>query len=159
MKHFVLPMISGLLYLSCLAAPAILFEKVCEGSNPKDHIAGLWQTPNGTTETRGGMGLLLLGAIGVIVMQWGALSWLANPLYLLALIAALVKLTLVARISIIAALGFALVSLHLTNWSPLLADEGEVCYLSAIRPLPGHWLWLAAMVTLAMQVWLPALST
>ncbi|MGD1907574.1 MAG: hypothetical protein ACFB0C_16520 [Leptolyngbyaceae cyanobacterium] len=48
-----------------------------------------------------------------------------------------------------------MVSLHLTNWYPLPADEGGNNRLSAIKPLLGHWLWLASMVTLAVQVWLP----
>ena len=153
MRRFPLLVLSLLLYLSCLASPAILFEKVCGGSNSKDYIAGLWNPPNGATETSWGIALLLIGAFGVLFIQYGAMGWLANPLYALTLFALFLNNLTLARIFIVGAIGFALISLHLTNWFPLLADEGGVCYSSAIQPLIGHWLWLSAMGLLAIHVW------
>ncbi|MCP2729533.1 hypothetical protein [Limnofasciculus baicalensis] len=155
MSRFLLPVLSLILYISCLASPAILFEKICGGSNSKDFVAGLWNVPNGATESSWGIALLLLGAIGVIFIQYGAMGWLANPFYFLALITSITSFRnnlIFARIFIVGAIGFALSSLHLTNWFPLLADEGGVCYLSAIQPLLGYWLWLSAMGLLAIHI-------
>ena len=147
LRRFFWTILSAILYLTCLGLPAVKFERLCNSKV----AAGLWNTPIGTTEVSFGLPLLLLGGLGVIFLQAGAMGWLANPLYFLALVTSLENKIRAARILSFTALGFGLVSLHLTNWYPLLADEAGVCRQSAIQPLIGHWMWLTSMVLLTIN--------
>ena len=153
MNRLSLLIFSLVLFTICLAVPAVEFERICS-SNASDLAVGLWNEPYGRPEVTWGISMFLEGGLGVILLQHGAVGWLANPMYLLAIIASLDKHWIVARVAIVAALSFALVSLHLTNWFPLVADAGGVCYKSATQPLWGHWLWLSAMGVLTIHLWL-----
>ncbi|WP_414550748.1 hypothetical protein [Anabaena sp. CCY 0017] len=154
MKRFFLLTVSVLLFGLCLTQPAVEFEKVCTTfASPELKIAGLWNEPLGPLEIMRGLNILILGAIGVLFIQYGAFGWLANPLYFAALFTSFKSRGYLPKLFAMGSLGIALVSLWLTNWFPLLANSGGFCHFSAIQPKRGYWLWLLAIALLNVHLW------
>jgi hypothetical protein len=152
-------LLSAALFLFCLTQPAVDFERVCKGIDfAAVKVAGLWHEPIGEIETMKGFYLLLSGGFGLFFGQIGAVGWVANLLYFIAFGMSLKTIGVPARQLAIASLIIAIASLPITNLAPVLADEGGVCFLSAISPLFGHWLWLEAIAALNVAVWFSPLS-
>lgn len=148
---------SLLLFAASLTQSAVEFEKVCRNSETrKVEAAGLWGAPLGPVESMSGLKLLLVGGFGVLFVQLGAVGWLANALYFLVVALWLTKEESPIKWLVLASLIVAASSLPLTNLFPIAADEGIVCYFSAIRPEVGYWLWLAAISALNVAAWLGA---
>src|SRR6185437_15021748 len=117
----------------------------------------LWHAPLGQVETVPGYFHLALGWIGMLLPpQITPLGWLANPAFFLVLLAARWEKIVVARVSAVASLALAACSLVLVNMSPMhvLLHDPVPQYWSAIRPLAGFWLWLAAIATLNVYAFL-----
>lgn len=149
----ILLFLSLALYICCLFFPAVEFERVSAIMGPLQ-VAGVGNEASGPLESMRGCELLVYGPFGLLFGQLGALGWLANPLYFTCVLVPLVEkdngyfkwLSMVA-------LSFALASLFLTNWFPLVADEGSVVHRSAVNPLLGYWLWLLAIVLICVFSW------
>lgn len=151
--------LSAAIFLLCLTQPAVDFETVCRHFPASLKVAGLWHEPLGQIETLSGLYLFLSGFLGVLFMQPAAVAWLANVFYFASLCMALGEISVPSRRLASLSLILAVVSLPITNFYPLPADEGGVCYFSAISPVSGYWLWLAAIVVLTIVVWRNPLST
>lgn len=153
-------LVSAAFFLFCLTQPAVNFERVCKGIHGALNVAGMWQEPIGKIEILGGLYLLSIGGFGLLFAQLGAVGWGANLLYLSAFVLSLDGTTCVLQRRLaIASLTIAIVSLPMTNWFPVLADEGGVCFLSAISPQVGYWLWLAAIAALCGAVFASPLTS
>eukprot|EP01006_Ploeotia_vitrea_P006091 TRINITY_DN12253_c0_g1_i1.p1 TRINITY_DN12253_c0_g1~~TRINITY_DN12253_c0_g1_i1.p1 ORF type:complete len:176 (-),score=1.85 TRINITY_DN12253_c0_g1_i1:182-709(-) len=144
-----LPLISVALFVVAHFCPAVRFERIGEHTHTP---AGLWPWNDRGSEQYTGIEMTLSGILGVLFLQPGALGWLANPLHCAALVCCGGFSHTLSHVFTLSALIAATLSLHLTIWFPLMRDEGGVNYLVAARPLVGHWLWLASMVTLALYV-------
>jgi hypothetical protein len=148
-------LLSAGLFLLCLTQPAVDFERVCHSYDlTPAKVAGLWQEPLGPIETFSGFSLLINGAFGLALSPLGAIGWFANLFYFSAFDMSLKSNHTLARQLAFASLLFGIISLPLTNLSPITMDEGGVCGLSAISPNVGYWLWLAAMAALNVVVWI-----
>jgi len=146
---------SLLLYLGSLLFPAVEYDAM--SSQPAIHTTHLWHAPLGQVETVPGYFHLALGWIGMLLPpQITPLGWLANPAFFLVLLAARWEKIVVARVSAVASLALAACSLVLVNMSPMhvLLHDPVPQYWSAIRPLAGFWLWLAAIATLNVYAFL-----
>jgi hypothetical protein len=160
MNRFLLLIASVALFTLCLLQPAVEFEKVCKNhATGLVEVAGLGNEPLGPLEIMGGLKLLLIGGFGILIAHIGAVGWLANPLYFAALITTFSTYNSFRKFSrwcAFGAFGLALISLKVTNWFPIPADEGTVCYFSAIQPKEGHWLWISAIMLMNAHVWVGA---
>ncbi len=146
---------SLLLYLGSLLCPAVEYDAM--SSQPVVHATHLWHAPLGQVERVPGYFHLALGWIGLLVPpQTTPLGWLANPAFFLVLLAVRWERILLARGLALAALALAACSLVLVNMSPMhvLLHDPVPQYWSAIRPLVGFWLWLAAIAALNVYAWL-----
>lgn len=140
---------SLLLYLGSLLFPAVEYDAM--SSQPAMHAAHLWHAPLGQVEKVPGYFHLALGWIGMLLPpQITPLGWLANPAFFLVLLAARWEKIIFARGLAVASLALAACSLVLVNMSPMhvLLHDPVPQYWSAIRPLAGFWLWLAAIAAL-----------
>ncbi len=146
---------SLLLYLGSLLCPAVEYDAM--SSQPVVHATHLWHAPLGQVERVPGYFHLALGWIGMLVPpQITPLGWLANPAFFLVLLAARWGRIVFARCLALASLALAACSLVLVNMSPLhvLLHDPVPQYWSAIRPLVGFWLWLAAIGALNVYAFL-----
>ena len=157
MNKFLLFSASVFLFTICLFEPAVEFEKVCENrSTGTVEVAGIGNESLRPREIMSGLYLLLAGGIGVLFAQFGAVGWLANPLYFTALAMSFTPERGMSRLFAIGSLVLAVVSLKATNWFPITADEGGVCYFSALQAKDGYWFWLWAIGLLNAHVWVRA---
>ena len=140
---------SLLLYLGGLLFPAVEYDTM--SSQPAVHSTHLWHEPLGRVEVVPGYFHLALGWIGMLVPpQITPIGWLANPCYFLALLFA--RWRRITLMRSLAGLSFALAasSLVVVNLSPLrvMLHDPVPQFWSAISPLAGFWLWLAAIAAL-----------
>ena len=126
------------LFILCLPFDAIVFQKICPA--PGELIT--WSS----------YGLLLFGWLGLLSDGLPAIGWVANPLWLIALLTS-GKGMWVPRVASVAALLTCMLSKYMTTRFHLSADEGGVCRMSAVSLLPGYWLWLTSMVTMCVVTW------
>ncbi len=147
---------SLLLYLGCLVLPAVEYDSVSSRPHPQTlHSQGLWHQPVGQVQAAPGYFHLALGWVGLLLPpQFTPLGWLANPAYFLALLAGRTGRMALSRWLAIGSLILATSSLLLVNLSPMrvLLHDPVPQFWSAVRPLPGYWLWLAAIVALNIYV-------
>jgi len=137
------------LFVVSLIMPAVDFEKVCRvAPGVALDAAGLWRTPHGPVETIHGYKLFFFGWLPLLIAQVGALGWGANLFYLIAITSSANATGRFKGRTAMAALAISIASLPLTNIFPVVADEGGVCYFSAISPSTGYWFWLFAIATL-----------
>jgi hypothetical protein len=148
--HKAILVASLLLYIGGLLFPAVEYDAM--SSQPVAiSRAHLWHEPVGQIQMAPGYFHLALGWLGMLLPpQITPLGWLANPAYFLALLAARWGKAGLMRCFAIAALAFAAFSLVLVNVSPMrvMLHDPVQQFWSAIRPLAGFWLWLAAIITL-----------
>lgn len=140
---------SLLLYLGSLLCPAVEYDTM--SSQPAVHSMHLWHEPLGRVETVPGYFHLALGWIGMLVPpQITPLGWLANPCFFLALLFARWRRVTLTRALAALSLVLAASSLLLVNLSPLrvMLHDPVPQFWSAISPLIGFWLWLAAIAAL-----------
>jgi len=140
---------SLLLYLGGLLFPAVEYDTM--SSQPVVHSTHLWHEPLGRVERVPGYFHLALGWVGMLVPpQITPLGWLANPCYFLALLFARWRRITLARSLAGLSLVLAASSLVLVNLSPLrvMLHDPVPQFWSAISPLIGFWLWLAAIAAL-----------
>jgi hypothetical protein len=142
--------VSLLLYVGSLLFPAVEYDAM--SSQPVAiSRAHLWHEPVGQIQMAPGYFHLALGWLGLLLPpQITPLGWLANPAYFLALLAARWGRAGLVRCFAIAALALAAFSLVLVNVSPMrvMLHDPVQQFWSAIRPLAGFWLWLAAIIVL-----------
>ena len=147
---------SLLLYLGCLLLPAVEYDSVSSRPHPSAlGSARLWHEPVGHIESAPGYFHLALGWLGILLPpQFTPLGWLANPAYFLALLAARWGRVTLGRCLAVSALALAASSLVLVNLTPMrvLLHDPIPLFWSAIRPLTGYWLWLAAIVAMNVYV-------
>ncbi len=148
---------SLLLYVGCLLLPAVEYDSVSSRPHPAAPIgtARLWHEPVGHIESAPGYFHLALGWLGILLPpQFTPLGWLANPGYFLALLAAHWGKTLLSRYFAVVSLVLAASSLVLVNLTPMrvLLHDPVPQFWSAIRPLTGYWLWLAAIIAMNVYV-------
>ncbi len=148
---------SLLLYLGCLLLPAVEYDSVSSRPHPTAAIssARLWHEPIGHIESAPGYFHLALGWLGILLPpQFTPLGWLANPAYFLALLAARWGRVMLSRCLAVAALALAASSLVLVNLTPMrvLLHDPVPLFWSAVRPLTGYWLWLAAIIVMNVYV-------
>jgi hypothetical protein len=148
--------LSLLLYVGSLLIPAVEYDAMSSRPPPADAIdaAHLWHHPVGQVQMAPGYFHLALGWLGILLPpQFTPLGWLANPAYFLALLAVRWGKGGLARCLAASALVLAAFSLVLVNLTPMtvLLHDPVPQFWSAIRPLAGYWLWLAAI--LAMNVY------
>ena len=146
---------SLVLYLGSLLFPAVEYDAM--SSQPAVHSTHLWHEPLGRAEAVPGYFHLGLGWVGLLLPpQVTPLGWLANPAYFLALLLARRGKVTLSRSLAVISLGLASCSLLLVNMSPMhvLLHDPVAQYWSAIRPLAGFWLWLAAIVALGVYAFL-----
>src|SRR6185437_4880487 len=130
---------SLLLYLGSLLFPAVEYDTM--SSQPAVHSTHLWHEPLGRVQIVPGYFHLALGWIGMLVPpQITPLGWLANPCYFLALLFARWRRITLTRSLAGLSLGLAASSLLIVNLSPLRVMLHD--------PVPGFWLWLAAIAAL-----------
>ena len=111
-------------------------------------IASLTQTAfyTGSISPEGAMGtkfLLFFGWLGIFIGDWGSLTWLANPLYILSLYLFLhhYKAGIVTSgLTLLIALMFLKVKSVVTN------EAGTSTAIVALAA--GYWLWTASFMTL-----------
>lgn len=140
---------SLLLYLGSLLFPAVEYDTM--SSRPAVHSTHLWHEPLGRVERVPGYFHLVLGWVGMLVPpQITPLGWLANPCYFLALLFARWGRITVTRSLAGLSLALAASSLVIVNLSPLqvMLHDPVPQFWSAISPLAGFWLWLAAIAAL-----------
>ena len=153
---------SLLLYCGSLLFPAVEYDAMSSRPQPAAAIdAGhLWHHPLGQIEMAPGYFHLAFGWLGMLLPpQFTPLGWLANPAYFLVLLTARWGKVALARSLAVGALGLAAFSLVLVNLSPMrvLLHDPVPQFWSAIRPLAGYWLWLAAIAAMNLYVFrLPA---
>jgi hypothetical protein len=146
---------SLLLYLGSLLFPAVEYDAM--SSQPATRSTHLWHEPLGQVETVPGYFHLGLGWLGMLLPpQITPLGWLANPAYFLALLAARWGRVFLTRCLTIASLALASCSLVVVNMSPMrvLLHDPVPQFWSAIRPLAGFWLWIAAILALNVYAFL-----
>jgi hypothetical protein len=146
---------SLLLYVVSLLFPAVEYDAM--SSTPQTSVAAahLWHEPVGRVEMARGYFHLALGWVGMLLPpQVTPLGWLANPAYFLALLAPRWGKSALARCLALASLLLAAFSLVLVNLSPMrvLLHDPVLQFWTAIRPLTGYWLWLAAILALNVYV-------
>ncbi len=148
--HKAILVASLLLYIGSLLFPAVEYDAM--SSQPAAiSRAHLWHEPVGQIQMAPGYFHLALGWLGMLLPpQITPLGWLANPAYFLALLAARWGRAGLVRGFAIAALALAAFSLVLVNVSPMrvMLHDPVQQFWSAIRPLAGFWLWLAAIIVL-----------
>jgi hypothetical protein len=140
---------SLLLYIGSLLCPAVEYDTM--SSQPAVRSTHLWHEPLGRVERVPGYFHLALGWVGMLVPpQITPLGWLANPCYFLALLFARWRRIILARSLAGLSLLLAATSLLLVNLSPLrvMLHDPVPQFWSAIAPLAGFWLWLAAIAAL-----------
>jgi len=140
---------SLLLYLGSLLFPAVEYDTM--SSQPAVHSTHLWHEPLGRVQIVPGYFHLALGWIGMLVPpQITPLGWLANPCYFLALLFARWRRITLTRSLAGLSLVLAASSLLIVNLSPLrvMLHDPVPQFWSAITPLAGFWLWLAAIAAL-----------
>ena len=143
---------SLLLYLGSLLFPAVEYDAM--SSRPPTIASGaahLWHDPVGQVQMAPAYFHLPLGWVGLLLPpQFTPLGWLANPAYFLALLASRWGKAGLARCLAVGALTLAAFSLVLVNLTPMrvLLHDPVPQFWSAIRPLAGYWLWLAAIVAM-----------
>ena len=147
---------SLVLYVGSLLFPAVEYDAMSSLPVADGHTH-LWHQPVGQVQMAPGYFHLVLGWLGLLVPpQYTPLGWLANPAYFLALLAARWGRVALVRGFAIAALIFAAFSLVLVNITPMrvLLHDPVPQFWSAIRPLVGFWLWLAAILALNVYAFL-----
>lgn len=150
-------MASLLLYLGSLPIPAVEYDAMSSRPPPGAAVsaAHLWHKPLGQVEEARGYFHLALGWLAMLLPpQFTPLGWLANPAYFLALLAARWEKAGLARCLGVASLGLAACSLVVVNLTPMrvLLHDPVPQFWSAIRPLAGYWLWLAAIIAMNVYV-------
>jgi hypothetical protein len=148
---------SLLLYLGSLLFPAVEYDAMSSRPQTAAAIgaAHLWHDPVGQVQMAPGYFHLALGWVGLLLPpQFTPLGWLANPAYFLALLATRWGKAGLARSCAIGALALAAFSLVLVNVTPMrvLLHDPVPQFWSAIRPLAGYWLWLAAILAMNLYV-------
>jgi len=90
--------------------------------------------------------LLAVGWSGIFA---GVVGWYANPFWVLGLV-----LGFMGKPKLAAAAGWLAVAIGFTTSSvigkTLPADEGDVTHMTLVRILPGCYVWLASLGTLAL---------
>lgn len=119
----------ALFVLACLV-PALEFRHYC--GDPSNYDMVTWE----------GLRALALGWMGLFV---GIVGWVANPFWLLGMLAYLFNFRWTARLLLFVALGLALSSVMLFD-RILPADEANLCQMVLEMPQAGFYLWLAAMI-------------
>jgi hypothetical protein len=140
---------SLLLYLGGLLFPAVEYDTM--SSRPAVHATHLWHEPLGRVEKVPGYFHLALGWVGMLLPpQITPLGWVANPCYFFALLFARSRRITLTRSLAGLSLALAASSLVVVNMSPLrvMLHDPVPQFWSAIRPLTGFWLWLAAIAAL-----------
>jgi hypothetical protein len=146
---------SLLLYLGSLLIPAVEYDAMSSRPQTAIGAAHLWHDPVGQVETAPGYFHLVLGWLGLLLPpQFTPLGWLANPAYFLALLATKWGKAALGRFLAVSALVLAAFSLVLVNLTPMrvLLHDPVPQFWSAIRPLAGYWLWLAAIIAMNVYV-------
>jgi hypothetical protein len=153
---------SLLLYLSSLLFPAVEYDAMSSRPQPAAAVATghLWHDPVGQVQKAPGYFHLVYGWVGMLLPpQFTPLGWLANPAFFLALLAVRWGKAALARALAVCALILAASSLVVVNLTPMrvLLHDPQTQFWSAIRPLTGYWLWLAAIAALNVYAfWVPS---
>lgn len=152
MRRWLLPAISVGLFALSLCLPAVDFWKGCGGGAETGRSGSLFGQGTGPMETWFGWELFLRGPLAIMVMQPGALGWLATPVGAVVLVlrglGRRVPLALPAAAVVLAILGP-----YLTDLFPLPVNDGNACHLAAAGPRLGYWVWLMAIVVAALSAW------
>jgi len=97
-------------------------------------------------KTHSALSLLFMGAFAILgggLLEW--LIWLANPLYLLALILLLRPNKTSRNVSMMA----TMLALSFVTWQRILASEsGSTAAIKSLNT--GYWLWMMSLMTLTV---------
>ncbi len=110
-----------------------------------------WQKAGQPNDIMFGGRALLLGWSGLFS---GVYGWLANPFWVLALFFALIRKPTITSVLGAIALAIALTTFGVVG-KELPGDEGGVTKTTIVRILPGCYVWLISMLSLAAAAILP----
>lgn len=153
MRRWLLPGISIVLFAIAMCSPTADFVKICGTGVSGETITELMNDGLGVRETLWGWQFFLFGPVGLMVLQPGALGWLANPLGAAALFVRGRSHWIPKGMAVLSLLVAAL-SLRLTDLFPVPTDDGAACRLAAMGPRLGYWVWLAAIAVAVLSAWM-----
>ena len=106
-------------------------------------------------DTYWGGELLLLGPLGLLLIQLGAIGWIVNPLYFITLFfSPLSKKPKLALWLCLLNLALAILSLPILAMFPVIVDEAGTNYFHATSIHVGFLFWLAAIVLAGVHAYL-----
>lgn len=157
------------LFIASMLVPAATFEKFecprhCEPNEPElcDNYENQGEPVIRNTFDRQGYELFVAGLfytflLGIIFFHPGAYGWFANFFLFVSLVCTVPESRSWRKLSkffILAACILSVMSLKILNHFLLLEDEGGVMCSRVSHPLPGFWLWTAAIFLFALYVFL-----
>jgi hypothetical protein len=95
-----------------------------------------------------GLGYLILGPLGLVFMQLGAIGWLANPLFLFSAATLPKKAGPSFFIALTLALALAVLAVPMLRAYPVLKDEAGHREPASALPGFGYCVWLASMLAM-----------
>ena len=110
-----------------------------------------WGVPERPVTPEPGLGLLILGWLGILGMQF---AWFANILFLIFVPWAARARQVPPVLFYVAGFMTALLGLSALSWTEVITDTGKRFVVVG----PGYYLWIAVMVATGVWLWMRAAS-